>query len=240
MIGRDHAKAGSEGLGGDRGKRLEPGGKDEEVGCMVVARELAVVDETEKRDRARETETRDATLEVLTRLALARDEEPRLRVKAQDVGHRLDEKRLAGERVKALHVQEYRALLDPERSPGFPLLVWSRRSEALIDRGIHDDRLPRHDTELERALQEEAAVVSHGRGTLVHPQEGVESALPVVPDLGSVVREDEGKPAPVRQKGRRLVHERVAVDVHHVRAHEEGARFAPYGKAGLDLRDPQR
>src|SRR3990172_855293 len=240
MIGRDHAKSGREGLGGDRGKRLELGGKDEEVGCMVVARELPVVDETGKRDRARETETRDATLEVLPRLALARDEEPRLRVSAKDLWHRLNEKRLAGERVKALHVQESRAVPDAESPPGFPLRAGSRRLEALVDRGIYDHGLPRHDAELEGALQKEAAVVGHGRGALVHPKEGIESALSVVPDLGSVVRENEGEPAPLRQKGRCLVHEGVAVDVHHVGALEEGTRLAPYGKAGLDRREPKR
>ena len=72
-------------------------------------------------------------------------------------------------------------------------------------------------------------------GVLVHPQERIDPARLVVPDLRSVMREDVRQTPPAGDGRGCLVHERVAVNVHDVHVAKRFARFGADRKPRLEL-----
>ena len=224
VVRRYDAKAARQRFRRHRGKGFESRRQHEEIRSVVVARKLVVVDEAEQRDGAFERKLSDRIFELSAGFAFSRNEELGVGEFLEHERHGLHEKTLARQRMKPLDVEKKRAF-DAERLACFSAFALARRAKTIIDRWIDDRGMFGDDAELDGALEQQPAVKSHMLGVLVHPQERIDPARLVVPYFRSVMREDI-RQTPSAGDGRgRLVHERVAVDVHDVHALKRFARF---------------
>jgi hypothetical protein len=239
VVGRDDGRAAGERLQRDRGRRLQLGRQHEQVGGALEARDLRVRREAEEAHRAVQAEARGLRLERRLLLAGAGDQQARVGSLARHERHRVEERRLVGQRVEALHVEQQRSRPHVVARAYLGPLRGGERRELVRDRGIHDGGAGERYRERPRALEQRLAVERDVVRLAVHAPEARVLAV-VVPDLGPVVRQHVGASVPVREPRRHLVHPGRGVHVDDVRAAHQRRRLPP-GLGGLQgLRQPGR
>ena len=95
VVGRDDRRAAGERLDRDRRQRLEERRQHEEIGGGAVARDDGIIDEPGKRDVTFDAGRSRRRLQLVEQRAGAADDQPRVRMRADDLVHRLDQEPLA-------------------------------------------------------------------------------------------------------------------------------------------------
>jgi hypothetical protein len=178
---------------------------------------------------------RDA-LELVEQGALPTDDEPCVGVRPDDVGHRLDEVALSGERMQALHVEEQVSVGHAQLGARLGLRRLVVPGEGGRDRRIDHVQLAAPEPELVRPLVQPRAVEGDRRRAMVRAGEQIERDAPpaVVPDLRAVERQDDGLARATRQQDAELRQQPVAVHVHDIGASHRRRQRLPDAAGAAD------
>jgi hypothetical protein len=167
-------------------------------------------------------------VQLLAQGALSADHEARVGMRVNDVGHRLEQHALSGERMKPLDVEQQMAIADSQRCALVGLLVLVVPEESLGDRRINDLRIPAAETELEGSAHEPLAVKRDVRCAEIGACEEIRApSLPlVVPDFRAIEREHHWLLRSNGEQGGHFGQESVAVDMNEIRpGHRCGERL---------------